>query len=151
MNGSYLYFVNKHLLVGRYWDFNAFFSTFSYITATSAHIHVFNQCFGQYSFQVACCFPKNNCGKNDQQYERNESCRNNYHQSSEGHRPSRGSSKLTPLLKSCTLAIELKGARLDNSTESARPSQHVDPSFMTYEVFKYIRVRAWLSGKEFDS
>ena len=149
MNGSYLYFVNKHLLVGRYWDFNAFFSTFNYITATSAHIHVLTSASDNILFKSLAVFQRTIVEKMTN--------------STRGMNPAvitiinlrkdtgRGSSKLTPLLKSCTLAIELKGARLDNSTESARPSQHVDPSFMIYEVFKYIRVRAWLSGKAFDS
>ena len=42
-----------------------------------------NQYSAQYSFQATDCFPVSHCRNNGQRRDRNESCRNDYHQSPE--------------------------------------------------------------------
>ena len=51
-------------------------------------------------------FPRNNCGNNGQRRDRNDFCRNDYHQSSEEYLPSRRSNQRPLVLKSAMLMTE---------------------------------------------
>ena len=66
----------------------AVFNSISVISWQRVHLSMLswsslNQYSTQYSFQATGCFSHNHCWNNRQQWERNKSCCNDYHQSSE--------------------------------------------------------------------
>ena len=63
-------------------------------------------------FKSLAAFPFNHRGNKGQRWKRNESCRNDYHQSSRRNWPSQGSHPRSPILKPCSLTTELPGLGL---------------------------------------
>ena len=86
-------------------------STISYITEAGAPIHAFLELFltsttHNVLSKTLTAFPHNHRQNNGQWWERNESCRNDYHQSSAEPE----SNQRPPVLKSCTLPTEQWGS-----------------------------------------
>ena len=94
-----------------------FYAVFNSISVTSRwpvhlsmlSLSLFNQYAAQYSFQATGCFPHNPCRNNRQRWERNESCHNDYHQSSKRILADWESNQRPPVLNSATLLTELWG------------------------------------------
>ena len=63
--------------------------------------------------KALAAFPHNHCRNNGQQWERNELCRNDCHQSSERIWPCRGSNQRPPVLESPMVPTELWGLTHD--------------------------------------
>ena len=93
------------------WLLTPFQQYFSYITEASAPIHAFLELFltsttHNVLSKTLTAFPDNHRQNNGQWWERNESCRNDYHQSSAEPE----SNQRPPVPKSCTLPTEQWGS-----------------------------------------
>ena len=89
--------------------FNVVFNSISVMSGRPVHLSMLSwSSFNQYSAQHSSnplVFPQNHCRNNEQRWERNESCRNDYHKSSERILAEAGIESAT----SCMLPTELLG------------------------------------------
>ena len=97
----------------------------------------FDQYASRYSTKPLAAFPHNHCRNNGQRWERNESCRNDYRQSSETeYWQSLGSNQRPPVLKSATLPTELWGSTLVLGYNINYFSKNISRIFLT--IYTYI-------------